>query len=249
MALPDYDENILIEASLLAPKDAIEFFRAKGFKITWDWRETLNDANRAVFHVAKAINLSVLQDIRNEVDKAISKGTTFGDFKKDLEPKLAAKGWTGKKYLTNPKTGVKELVELGTPHRLETIYRTNTQSAYNAGRWESQLRNKDSRPFLQYIAIDDGATRPNHRAQNGTVKSIDSSYWSTWYPPNGYNCRCRVRSLSKEQAEKIDTGAKSNKLPDLGFSGNPGRSVFRPKRKEFDSDLWNEGKKMEPLKK
>ena len=36
MALPEYNEKtLLVQAAALPPREAIEFFRAKGFKITW----------------------------------------------------------------------------------------------------------------------------------------------------------------------------------------------------------------------
>lgn len=31
----------------------------------------------------------------------------------------------------------------------------------------------------------------------------DDPIWNAWYPPNGFNCQFRVRSLTKEEAERI----------------------------------------------
>jgi len=248
MALPEYDVTILAEAARLSPVEAVAFFRAKGFVINWDWRETLANANNRVFQVAKAINLDVLTDIRNGVDKAISEGQTFKQFQKDLEPKLAARGWTGKKFLTNPKTGQKELVELGTPRRLKTIYETNTQSAYNAGRWDIQKRDSKRRPYLMLIEILDGSTRHNHKIMSGSIASVNSNFWRRWYPPNGFNCRGRVRSLKAADAKKRGIRIKDNLRPDPGFSGNPGILAFRPQQKDYPADLWNKSKAMRPLK-
>ena len=116
MALPEYETSILVAAAKLPPAEAIEFFRAKGFVINWDWRETLGNANNNVFQVAKAMRLDVLQDIRGAVDKALAEGQTFKQFRKELEPQLAKKGWTGKKFLADPKTGESKLVELVNPN-------------------------------------------------------------------------------------------------------------------------------------
>ncbi|WP_244161278.1 minor capsid protein [Pseudomonas anguilliseptica] len=46
------------------------------------------------------------------------------------------------------------------------------------------------------MAILDGRTRPSHRALNGKVYRHDDPVWSAIYPPNGFNCRCRVTALS-----------------------------------------------------
>jgi len=231
MALPEYQPGILAIAARMPPAEAIEFFRKKGFKINWDWRETLGNANNKVFQVAKATNLDVLKDIRGEVNKAISQGKPYADFKRDLEPKLAARGWTGKKFVVNPATGKPELVELGTPRRLKTIYRTNTQSAYNAGRWDVQVKNKKRRPYLLLLEILDGATRHNHKIMSGSIAKISSRFWHKWYPPNGFNCRGRVRSMSEAEAKKRGIRLKGSLNPDPGFSGNPGLQFFRPKKK------------------
>jgi len=45
-------------------------------------------------------------------------------------------------------------------------------------------------------------TRDNHAAMNGTLLHRDNSFWNTNYPPNGWNCKCKVRAYSKQQAEK-----------------------------------------------
>lgn len=234
MALPDYDEKtLLVEAAKLSPSEAVAFFRAKGFKITWDWRETLGDVNNKVFQVARAGSMGVLQDIRNALDTAIADGLTFREFKNQVTPLLQKRGWIAKEGVT--------------PFRLETIYRTNTQSAFNAGRWEQQVRGKARRPFLKLVEILDDATRPTHRRMSGSIKAVESSFWKTWYPPNGFNCRGRVQALTRTQASKQGVGTKASLLPDPGFTGNPGTSIFRPKKGDFDADLFEASKKMKPL--
>lgn len=245
MSLPDYnEETLLVEAARLAPAEAIEYFRSKGFKITWDWRETLDDVNNKVFQVARASTMDILQDIRDGVDTALKEGKTFRQFRKDIEPILDKKGWTGRKLLSDIKTKETKSVQLGTPNRLETIYRTNTQSAYNAGRWTDQWRNRINRPYLQLIEILDGATRTTHRRMSGTTARINSSIWARWYPPNGFNCRGRVKALTEIQGKKAGLKAPGKFEPDKGFSNNPGFGLWKPKKAKYDNDLWEAGKKL-----
>lgn len=127
---------------------------------------------------------------------AITNGRTFGDFIKTLRPQLKAKGWWGIAH--DPETGEIQSGRAMTPHRLGTIYQTNLQSSYMAGRYKAQLENADRRPYWKYIAILDARTRPRHRALHGRIFRYDDPIWGVIYPPNGYRCRCRVVALSQE---------------------------------------------------
>lgn len=186
----------------LPPKQAIDYLKRKGYAITWDWEELWQDAQAQAFTVAKATRLDILQDIREAVEKAITEGKTFAWFAKELTPVLQAKGWWGKQEHVDQDTGEISQVQLGSPWRLQTIYRTNLQTAYMAGRWQSQIENVDDRPYWQYIAILDGKTRPSHRAMNGKVFRYDDPIWQYLYPPNGWGCRCRVVALSADDVAK-----------------------------------------------
>ena len=200
--MPKADPKILLDAFGLPPAEAIEFFRRKGYTISFDWWETWQEAHARAFTVAKATRLEVLKDIREALDKAIAEGKTFRDFKKELEPKLKARGWWGKQKILDPRTG--EMVEawLGTPWRLKTIYRTNVQTAYMAGRYKQMMRVAKRRPYWRYLAVLDSKTRPSHRALHGKIFRYDDPFWKTHYPPNGFNCRCHVQSLSERQLKR-----------------------------------------------
>lgn len=76
------------------------------------------------------------------------------------------------------------------------------QSAYQAARWQQQQEVKDTHPYLQYLAVMDSHTRPGHAAMHGRVFALDNLIWNTCYPPNGFNCRCTVRALSKSALKR-----------------------------------------------
>jgi SPP1 gp7 family putative phage head morphogenesis protein len=245
-------------AFTLAPAKAVEYFRRKGHRISWDWYDTYQEANAKAFTVAKAVRLDVLKDIRGAVDDAIANGTTFAQFKKDLEPTLRNKGWWGKQIVVNSQ-GVAEQVQLGSVRRLKTIYGTNLQTAYMAGRWKGMVENASERPYWQYIAIDDAATRAKHRAMNKRVFRWDDLIWQSIYPPNDWGCRCRVRALTEKQVKQkgltvessdgklreslelvskrtgelqsvtgFDLGGGERFKPGVGWSYNPGAAHWQP---------------------
>lgn len=190
------------------PAAALAFFRQKGMVLSQRWIDVWQEAHAKAFTVAGVLKLDVLQDIRDAIDSAMANGETFDSFKQRLIPILQAKGWWGK--AVNADTG--EITQavgnkglpatLGTPRRLKTIFQTNLQSAYMAGRYQGMLASADTHPYWQYVAVMDSATRPTHAALHGRVFRYDDPIWNSHYPPNGYNCRCRVRPLSQHALEQ-----------------------------------------------
>ena len=214
MATPDTSLSFLVD---LPPEKAMQYLTDKGNHLAWDWQNTRPDLHARSFTVAKVASLDILADIRQAVQKSLDEGQTQRMFDKDLIPILQAKGWWGQKMVENPD-GEQQLVQLGSLRRLETIYRTNLQTAYMAGRYQQMMEYSSSRPYWQYVAVMDGRTRPAHSALNGTVFRCDDPIWNHIFPPNGFRCRCRVTSLSesalqKEGLEVIDSKDYVTKLP------------------------------------
>lgn len=196
--MPDIN---LAHAMSLPPQDAVAYFQRKGYAITWDWQELWQEAQAQAFTVAKVTRLDILQDIRDALQKVLTEGKTAAWFAQELTPVLQAKGWWGRKEHVDAETGEVSKVQLGSPWRLQTIFRANVQTAYMAGRFQRQLENVDDRPYWKYVAILDSRTRPSHRALNGKVFRYDDPFWSSFYPPNGWGCRCRVVALSADDIE------------------------------------------------
>lgn len=192
-----------IELKPLPPREAIDYFRSKGFKPGFAWQDVWQTEHAKSFTVAKAMQLDVLEDLRGAVDRAIADGTTFDTFVKELEPTLKAKGWWGKQRMVDPLTGKERVVQLGSPRRLRTIFDVNLRTSYAAGRWDQIQRTKRLRPFLRYVAVQDRRTRPEHAAWHGTILPVDHEWWLSHYPPNGWLCRCTVRQLSARDVERL----------------------------------------------
>lgn len=187
----------------LPPEEALKLFRSKGYKIGFAWQDVWQQEHEAAFTVAKMMDLDLLRDVRGAVDKAIAEGKTFREFRRNIEPTLHDAGWWGRKEQIDPVTGEKREVQLGSVRRLRTIFRVNMQTAYAAGDWKQIEDNAQSAPYLMYDAIDDGRTRPEHKAWDGTVLRWDDPWWDTHRPPNGWNCRCGTIQLSARDVERL----------------------------------------------
>lgn len=194
----------------LEPEAAIAFLQAKGFQIGWNWFDVLGqDVHDRVFTVAKVARVDVLQDIRDSLVIALQEGQTERQFIAELEPKLRAQGWWGQKVVVDSQ-GNAEMVQEGSLWRLKTIYRTNLQSAFMAGR-ESMMRDAvDSHPYWQIVGVDDARTRPAHRAMHGKVfRHDDPLFKAIGHPPWGFNCRCRLKPMTERALNKAGIVASS----------------------------------------
>ncbi len=191
------------EFKAIAPEAAMRWFKSKGYAFGFDWRDVWKEEHAIAFTVAKAASLDILQDIRGELEKALAEGTGFDEFKANLQPRLAARGWWGRQKQKDPLTGEVREVQLGSPRRLKIIYDTNINQAYNAGEWERIEDAKAAFPALQYKNNDPAKARPTHRQWHNRVFWVDDPFWNVWTPSNGWNCKCWLRQISKAE---IDSG-------------------------------------------
>lgn len=196
-------DNLDMRALLrMEPKLAVDYLNAKGYAITWNWQEALEDAHARAFTVAKVTRMDILETIRTATVEAIEKGIPEREYINNLRPKLEALGWWGKIKVSNTN-GTEQTIQLGSPRRLQTILRTNKITAYHAARYAEQMANADEQPYWQYLAIKDSRTRASHLALHEKVYRYDDPIWDVMYPPNGWNCRCRVRALSQRRLDKM----------------------------------------------
>lgn len=193
--------------------EALLYLRNKGLRPSFDWQDVWAQEHAHAFTVAKATQLEVLDTIRKAVDRALATGQTYEDFAKQLAPRLQGFGWWGRQIVTDPLTGEEVLAQLGSPQRLRLIYDANIRSAHAAGQWERAQRTKAVLPFFIYIETVSREPREEHLAQVGTIAHVDDPYWDTWFPPNGYNCKCGVRQITKSEAEKRGWTPKSKPPP------------------------------------
>jgi SPP1 gp7 family putative phage head morphogenesis protein len=183
--------------------EAIAYFRGKGLQTTFSYKDMIGRAHDQAFTVAKMMDTDMLKQVRDSLDSALANGESFQDWKRTIEPVLQSGGWWGKKLMQDPLTGEAVNAQLGSAWRLETIFRTNMQTAYSSGQWEQIKQQADIAPFIMYDAVDDFRTRPEHRALDGTVLPAKDKFWHTHTPPLGWNCRCGLIQLSEDDLREF----------------------------------------------
>lgn len=99
---------------------------------------------------------------------------------------------------------------------LQAEYQTAKRGAQMAHLWGQFQKQKHLFPNLVYRTVGDGRVRPEHAALNGVIKPIDDPFWRTYYPPNGWRCRCTVMNT----AEKASEGEFEDKSVKPEFHGN-----------------------------
>ena len=172
------------------PREALAFFMAKGLKIGFNYDDVWREEHAVAFTVAKIMEEDVLATVRGTIERAIEEGTTFEQFRKDISQLLDNSGWSN--YNQNkPKKA-----------RLRTIYDTNMRMARATGQWERVQRTKRVLPYLIYSLGPSVKHRDEHVALEGTILPVDDPFWNSYYPPSGYGCKCRVRQISLDEAER-----------------------------------------------
>ncbi len=211
---------------MVDPGAALTWFRARVPITPGAWRRLSAATKRRAFRVAGATRLSLVTDVWRAIDRAVAQGLPYEEFEKAVGEKLvSAWGHT----VTNPS------------HRLETIYRTNTQSAYAAGR-HAQMTDPDvlrARPYWLYDSVLDSNTSALCQGLNGTLLPADHPFWVTRYPPNHMNCRSGVRSLTRSGAERRGGVTESPPVlaPAPGFDTLPSPDDWEPDLSKYPAPV------------
>lgn len=192
----------------LKPKQAIAYLKSKGYKLTFNYKELMHEAHHKAFTVAKIQRLDLLYDIKESILKAQKEGLSFNSWKKNIKPILIKKGWWGEVEVVDKTTGEVKTIKVNN-HRLKTIFYTNTRVAYQVAKAKKFYKD-DTVEYLRYVAILDNAVRPSHKKMHGTILPKNHEFWKLNYPPNGWNCRCRVMAVSDYTIQKSQNKIKES---------------------------------------
>lgn len=86
---------------------------------------------------------------------------------------------------------VRKIDETYNRNYLRAEYGFVQASANMAAKWEQYSEDGD-RYLLQYRTQHDDKVRPEHAALDRITLPMTDPFWESYYPPNGWNCRCTV---------------------------------------------------------
>ena len=195
---------------------AADYLSARGVEPAAEYYARLEHLRQEAWTLAKISDVEQIEQVKQSLVKALAEGKSFREWQQALTPEM----------LALPK------------HYQETVFRTAVLSSYNGAKWAHFRAHAERRPVLRYIAINDRRTRPAHHALHGLMMPVGDARWQTLAPPNGFNCRCSMVSLSDRQAKALGyTGAPTDipawedahgvqhtSAPDNGWAHSPERS-------------------------
>lgn len=125
---------------------------------------------------------------------------------------------------------------------LEAEYEFSVSSSQSAANWAAT--DPDGRYNLQYRTANDDRVREQHRVLQDITLPKDDPFWLSYYPPNGWRCRCTAVEVLKSKYDLSDSkkaneaGEKAttqigkdgkNKLEIFRFNPGAEQKVFPPK--------------------
>lgn len=212
-----------------APTDAVDFdeaiawFRKRVSISRAEFARLSAASKRKAFSVANVAQLDLVNHVWKAIDDAIKNGTPLADFRKAVGADLR-KAWGG--TVKDP------------PWRLETIFRTNVQLAYGAGRYK-QAKHPDvasDRPVWMFDAILDGRETEICKACDATKLPADDAWWKTHTPPLHFNCRSGFIALADDQAGEL-TKTRPTSTAAEGFGLPPDASEWEPDLSKYPEQL------------
>lgn len=110
---------------------------------------------------------------------------------------------------------------------LEAEYQFAVSSAQSAGNWANISPDYD----LQYRTAGDDRVRDSHDQLRDTTLPTDDAFWISYYPPNGWRCRCTAVQVRKGKYEVSDSDKATREgekaTSQIGKDGKNKLEIFR----------------------
>ncbi len=191
-------------------EEAIHFLKARVSLTKAEWQALEPKLAFRAFTLAKLTSCDYIEAVRGRLIHTLEKGEGFERAWADVKAIAESEGATLK------------------PGYWETVYRTNIQTAYNAGR-RMQFDRAKPRAYALMV-LEDERTSSICRPLVGLVLPADHPFWEDHWPPFHFNCRTTVRGIYEEEIAQVPVQnlsmAKLRKTfkPQEGFGGNPIKS-------------------------
>lgn len=174
--------------------------------VSVDWNtpdhEMLTRLSRNIFSFSAAKNYQELRTITEALQDEEGKLRTFPDFKEHV-------------------AGINQKFNAVW---LQTEYDTCIATATQSARWQQFKAQKGILPYLRYQTAGDNSVRDEHRLLDGVTKRIDDPFWKTYYPPNGWNCRCEAIQVPDDEVEETPEESYRKPVVDPLFRTNVGET-------------------------
>lgn len=185
-------EPAITEVHLPALQIAVETIQAAPVKLGANYKETAEHVKKGAFAITADMEQKAVEDVRNELTKAITEGKSQSEFIDVVSKRLAEEG--------NP---------LSPPH-IENVFRTNTMAAYSNAQYKAvnDPLVSDGFPYAGYTATHDERVRNEHLeleslGLNGTnIYRMEDPTFILFRPPFSWNCRCSWYPQTVEQAAR-----------------------------------------------
>jgi len=243
MALFEKPITDAIAAAYLQAKKTIGTY-LKTAEIAKLWTDT---AKARSFFSARVASVDILEGIKKRTKQVLAGDMSEQQARSWIRDFIESKGDTALTELgflpSETAKATKKLSELGSTRRLKLIVEQNVRQAQATGEYKRHIDNADIMPYLQYNSAKDERVRSSHKSLDGKIYPVDSEVWDEIYPPNGFNCRCYVVPLMKNE---VDINDVSETIPasydtEDNYSFNPKNGFTEPlePRKKWDKNLKN----------
>lgn len=161
---------------------ALEKFLKKGIISPQEFKAAEAEIKAIAFSVQRIEDLQALPILKESLAAYLKNGGVLKNWIDELPSLFQDLGYTVK---------APDL----TPWHLETIFRTNQHSVFNAAKYEA-YKTDNYVTGMTYITVGDNRVRLEHAELDGLTFAKNDPIWESIYPPNGYNCRCTTQPVS-----------------------------------------------------
>lgn len=184
------------------PDDAIKYLQDKKPQASIDYLEVKGRAHDHAFVIAKMTDMDMNAKMQQSLVDAMDKNLSFKEWQASIESYLKDKGWWGKREMVMDDGTIKQ-VQLGSDHRLKTIYDTNVNQAYHKAR--EHKGDYDIYPYAMWMESSAKNPRPSHKALAGQIFKRSDPYYQSIKPRKAWRCQCDEILLTAEQAGEYGT--------------------------------------------
>jgi SPP1 gp7 family putative phage head morphogenesis protein len=125
---------------------------------------------------------------------------------------------------------VKSLKSNYNENYLEAEYNFALSSSQSAAKW-AEFEKEGDRYNLQYRTAMDDKVRDSHEALHNITLPPSDGFWSNYFPPNGWRCRCNAVQVRKSKYPESNSGdamAKGDQATSqVGKDGKNRLEIFR----------------------